>query len=716
MSLISYEKSNQLEQELEDIMASMREKEMAVGDTIAVAFDPEFASKHKIGAFGRLGSTDKGTYYHAAPASIWKDASYEYQSRDFMSVAKAWLAGDKIPLTPEQIIAPSPDPVPKKRVQPVGRIYERAMLKEVHKYGEIVLFNPSFGMMTECVNLCGGSVYLQTKDEGWKDLVRDFCKQSGGRMRMLDRKDEIVREIVILPQGSNNFSPPGRWVRMIPNPEKLEEQLCTEITISSQSMGYRMQYRDVKKKWHDAYLNPEVKSYMINPRSFDALVGTSRKWYYLQSSFPMLIQEYEEPLLSQSPKFISPRGEWKKIGDHEWLTDGVVVFDVRDRGTYYSRRGRLVPPGELIWAPLEEFGTHWTCQATVVPQVDPSIQQHNIEDVRLYTVSAQVELWVEPVEVEEDELVRKKFEIDDRDIVLRELKSDDELVVVKKNEMLVNANEVTKEMTVLGSGSDKTKTIVKRDFPPQYSLWKGQTGRHYVHLDSDGVMLTFRQCVLGEKHVVRVLRTCLADYVVLALPLESGSVYFPSVQLYSHRILGLTVGRVGWQSQLSNLGWNAKINKEIGERNADLAIALQLLMTKEISSLSMTGYSIRDLISLQRSISSDLTYRYLRLNRHFILWDQRPTLVYDWQFIHVEKIRIKFTGILDESMENIYRLDGREWSEPLKLCVGMTWGSVLVFHFEKAEVKPFIQLLERNGYKCGLSLAKVSQVMVRFGK
>ncbi len=675
---------DRLMNEFEDIMSMMTQKDISVGDAIPVVYERDFADEHRIGQFGRLVYKDEqGPCYYAAPKEVWKPQNYDYKSRDFLSFANAWVNGDELPLTGKQLVEPSPNPTPKRDAKDSSRAYERAVLKESRKYGDLVLVDPSFGVMSECVSLGGGKVFLTEKDDRWHHQVQDFCNTSGKRLEKINSLDG-EKGVQILPPGNLRTVPAGKWVRMIPNPDALKQLPIRNLSRSRAGRTSICSYETKRGYKVTTIFDPEECCYTWNPRTVDSLVGQDQRTYFLQSNIPMLLNEVEEPLMIEPPTFVAYRGEWIEIDGIRWLIDGDVVCDVQGRGTYMSRRARNSPPEGKHWAPLEEFGTHWLTAATLVPRLDPSVHKLDTLSGTVYGVGAQVEERVEPYEPGQAFCVLPSSEIQMEDRV-QSLPSDDSLWLCMAN------NE--------------------RNYG-DYVTWKGSSGRYYQRVGYEGVQIDVTDNGWKE-HVIRSMKTSISKYVVPGNTVKDGSLLFFSLQDYSRRVLGTIVGRYCWANRISSIGWNAKMNDSIGAKDSEIAHLTQVIASRHIHVEGNSGISIREVSKMGSRLTFDQIYRHLRLTREILVWDSRPSSIYDWQFVTLSSLDIAFRG--RQRQVSTCDLDGRKWKEILDQCALLVWGQALYFTFSDAKVESFVSLLERNGYRCGVVTGDTSQLIVKWG-
>jgi hypothetical protein len=366
MALCSAERLSALQVEALDIFRMVEESPPSIGEGMFVAYDKSWAREHGLGAFGRMTIKDGEKKFHAAPLVHHTRPLVTYSNFEFFDWSSSWLRGESPSFPAETLAQGSPSPVPvRQKNSDLFRSYERALFTHLLTYSVVTLVNPSFGAMTELASLGHGFVTFSAGvDQQWIRDAHDFVKSSHGRLKILPNKE--VRGVCYLGTNSPLWYPSSIWVRLILSPAFEVSSVFENFSLDYMPSSFLMRYEKKDKYTSLNVLDRDSSNVVYNSSSVDSFLGMKKQAFLLESSDVLSIPSVEDNRCYHTPWFLNYAGEWSELEGRQWLIYQKTVVDVKDVGTYVSRR-RFRPPKGYSWTPFVEQGTHWVTYSTNSP-------------------------------------------------------------------------------------------------------------------------------------------------------------------------------------------------------------------------------------------------------------------------------------------------------------------------------------------------------------
>ncbi len=662
-------------------MSEVEEESPAVGSAITVVYPEELRTKYEIGKFGRMTMENGEILYHASSLKTWEPATYESSPVDYIEQMEAWARGGKTNLNPEKMVLPSANPVKIKPDNVSSRSYIRSLLLNLHGQTKITLIDPTFGMMTELASIGGGYVAMTQDQGGWYEDVVDFCQKSNGRMQMVALSE--IEGVSVLTEEQPKYFPSTPWVRLVANfeSENFKKQHGAKVEFSEE--GVIMKYT-IKNRQVSSALQLKLPTYIFNPITVDSVLQQSQRKYYVQATAKLLWTDQEEPVMRHSPKYVDYIGEWEEIGGKVWFRQGQEVIDVKDRGTYYSRRSRNLPPEGYQWRKMQNFGTHWVTFATVMPREETLVSSHMLrENTHYYVIGGQMEEKIESVAIPEGTAIERQDEVAEDQEILESYPSDDSLVRIRNKER-------------------------------RTALFYGRTTqRYYNRKERKGVAVHVASRLIGRDKVEQVSVCETGQQTYIEVPRSSAQyvLLFPNAQVYAKRMLGTMMSRTQWVKHMNESGWNTKMDDVVRTEEGQMGPIYVMMNARVITSISQVGVTVREMCQMSARMSMKVAISYLERRRDVFLWDQSAKDPTYWQYVMTTRIDLVFEG----NYLNDDCLDGQPWKSILSRVVLMNWGNQISYSYVKARIGYFRTVLELNNYSVRVVMGDMPRIVVSRG-
>jgi len=398
---------------MEDLLAFADTSDGSVGSAVKVVYDKDFAEKHNIGRFGRMTIKEDKRIFHAGSKSLDDQPLFKYTEMDVGKVGSRFRDGQDLQLNLDKMTTLNewPEPLYKQKNWGLASI-EKDLFAKLG--GVITLVNPSFRTMQALDAMSGqasqGYVYLtNTYDVEYTKGVMDFIMKSNWL-----QSTETIMGVAYLGSGQPNYFPPTPWVRLIPSPYLLPCALFQQYVSHWNENGYSCTYERKPGYFVNNMLQFDVTTYVYNPETVDETFrdeGRPTHLAFLESSIPLKVVEKDEKRVYHKPRFLTlPNdAEWVEKNGSLYLIKDRIIYDKKGTGTYFSRRGRDVPPLMYQWAPYLQHGSHWLTLSSLRPRKDYNvdvIHEHgstfvcfgNTRPVHLERVLSTQKVWIDETE------------------------------------------------------------------------------------------------------------------------------------------------------------------------------------------------------------------------------------------------------------------------------------------------------------------------------
>ncbi len=336
-----------LQEEASQLLKNISQMETSVGDAMIIEYDADFAAKQKIGRFGRLTIKGGVRQYHAAPEKIERTERFSYGERDFFQYAHQWEEGSVARPPVEKLLE---EPELPKMIKPPPRSqvsYEIALFDRISQMGDITVVNPSMSTLVALKNAGGGYVTLTSSvREAWVYNIRDFVRNSDDLLEMLPNM--TVQGTAYLGTSTPLWYPNTPWIRMVINPFVDQTNYYEEFSVDMRETEVRMVIKKKHNYYSHTFLVRDENCVRYNPETLDHFLSKNGKQFWLETTSSLTIPDREEQKIAHVPWFVDYDGEWTEIEGRKWLVKNKTVYDVKDRGTYVTRR-RLPPPEGYSW-------------------------------------------------------------------------------------------------------------------------------------------------------------------------------------------------------------------------------------------------------------------------------------------------------------------------------------------------------------------------------
>lgn len=363
---------HRLEEEAKQLMRKFSEDPPSVGDALFVEYDAAFCQKWKIGRFGRMTKKDGNILFHAGPQEIVHPSVYEMDDHNFLDYIHQWQKGGYCPVPVEKMIAGPKWPVPlqKKKKKHKTLSYEQEMFKKIGATRDITLVNPSFSTMTALKTSTGGYVTLTNPiDEDWSREVRNYVKNSKGRLQML--KSKTVIGIAYLGSNVPVWYPESEWFRLILSPFIPMSSDFKNYEVTRNEDSFFVRYEKKPGYVVNSILPRDSEFFLQNPETVDSWLGLKQglRFFYFESTLDIVPLSEDDVKVIHSPWYLTvPEGlQWERIDNVYLKQRNGVVYDIRSSGTYLNRRTRELLPVGYEWAQFRDQGTHWVTYSSMKP-------------------------------------------------------------------------------------------------------------------------------------------------------------------------------------------------------------------------------------------------------------------------------------------------------------------------------------------------------------
>jgi hypothetical protein len=377
MSLISEERYQELLAEARGLIREIKAEGTSLGESQLVVYEEDFATEHEISTIGRVTLSTEGLEYSAGPLYIERDCPYEADTKNFIGFMKTWVSGEKLDFDVTKWVARSKPPTFPDRGQEKAQTYEyeRNLFDHMRRQGlEITVVNPSMKTLQALLRT-GGCVTFsaQKTDERWYEEVRSFCSQSRDRIILLPEK--TVRGHAYLGSGSPKWYPDeSPWLYLCPNP----------YSRSRLYRNHEFKERDGVVEFVSLRSGREVVSLLLdnphffyhNPQTVDYHLKMKGDMfpYYLACKVPYFSLDLATSHVPHTPFFLRDLPPYEKVGGYEVSRSGYEVFDIKESGTYLSRRSMIPLPEGHFWTPLVAHGPYMVTRYSTFPLAVPDVR------------------------------------------------------------------------------------------------------------------------------------------------------------------------------------------------------------------------------------------------------------------------------------------------------------------------------------------------------
>lgn len=348
----------------------------AAGDAISVSWDPQFAAKEKIGRYGRMTLDEAGFVYHVAPKEIDRRVRYDLDPTNSMISVNRWLSGERLDV-PIGKLSGVMETVKMTTDWDAG-CYEHSLLYILSRTYPVVLFNPSWKSLSAAARVDVGpfgsiKVYLNIRDtweEDWAREVRNFCRNSSGRVTVEDRMKISDDAIYFTGESNPKTRIWGKWIRFIPSPYAASHRPEFQETEFGLDMVREVRKDGVVRQICSTL--PLKSEFVYNPETVDKWLGQAGVKYFVESSFAMNLTPVSSSHLFQTPKYIEyPKKivvQKDELGRLLTLDasepEKGIVYDVFSSNTYHSKRSIHA---DLNWVEFSDTGTHYVTYSSISP-------------------------------------------------------------------------------------------------------------------------------------------------------------------------------------------------------------------------------------------------------------------------------------------------------------------------------------------------------------
>jgi hypothetical protein len=521
--------------------------------------------------------------------------------------------------------------------------------------------------MSELANLGGGYVRLTAStDLEWRRSVRDFVKQSKGRLKWLRSKDADVG-IAYLGTNQPVELPTTPWVRLVLSPAFEGDRLFLRSSVSYYDDQVVMQYEKKPGYFNNVILHKKSPFYVYNPPTVDKTLNLKDQLYFIESNFALKLESCECVRLYHAPDFIDYTGEWEEIDGRQWLVQGGHVVDCRlGSETYHSRRTLLAPPEGKTWLPFSQYGSHWVTYSSQHPQKIYGIDKYDYHGQTFVCLDHSVPI----------HSVEQRYATEDMGYILSE------------GEILVVQNPTQEQ---------------KDNIPFVYAASNGKCFHEGMrssgllfHPSGSRIMSPYL-----SSHEITPVATYTDDtgtYIDCSNAPPGVSFCIPvASDIDRVSCLMMPYARVGsYQAMLYQAKNHSAINNELSITEGENKIK-NYLRHFSVTDLSMTAPTVST-ISRMLKLNMLYVHRVLTMSHEYVYWRtdtdpvprSDPTLaVGACQFVLVSQLLIQQTGDLKPGF-----IDGMMWNDILGLI-----GRKATLLSSSGKVRRLIQFLERNLYK-----------------
>jgi len=407
---------DRLEAEAKQLFEQVSMNEGQVGSAEPITYDQDWASENGLGRFGRMTIDSGEAVYHAAPSKIDRSERFNFFPKDSMAFINAWQNGDKYEDPVDHLLrVQMPEPKVKTGSYKVFD-YEEKLFSGLVQTDPVTLVNPSFKTMAALIQHTTkespGYVMLTAQEgsELWEEEIKDFIRNSGGRLKMTVRNE--VSGVSYLGSADPVFYPTTEWCRLVPSPFVEHVSEYQSFTSKFTNQGFFATY---ERKDHLATASVifDAPVYRWNPETVDKSLSRTERKYFLESNKRLFLKGINVTDLNHRPFFLSSYGEW----EGKWNKKGNFVYDYREtdpnqRGgnegvneTYLSRRAMHKPPEGYTWAPFEVIGEFVVTVSCITPFRRVNVNFFNLGDRDIISVDGSIPVITDVMNVVKGKIV-----------------------------------------------------------------------------------------------------------------------------------------------------------------------------------------------------------------------------------------------------------------------------------------------------------------------
>jgi hypothetical protein len=663
--LASEEKINQLEDELKQLLDNISKEEVAVGDAMMVEYDREWAEEHGVGRFGRMTLKNGEKKFHAAPRHMIRENHMSHTRRNFIDYMQSWCDGTSHRPPVDKFLEPVILPEKKKEFKNCTIAYESEIFQRLRIANHITLVNPSMSTLVALKTTGGGSVTLTSGvNEKWSASIHDFVNKSGGLLKMLPKK--TVHGIAYLGTNEPLWYPDTGWLRCVINPFVDQTSYFQSIRVDMLPTQIHLTIR--KKPEYDVYsiLDRDRKVIRYNPESVDAWLAQKRKLLWIESRNPLPIVDIQDRKISHAPWFVAYGGEWQWHENRQWLIQGTKVFDVRETGTYISRR-HITPPQGYEWTDFQPVSTHVVTYGCVTPFELNGVNVH--QEGKSTIVSF------------DDTLVSK-------DLIKRYSKEG--AYITDGPGRILNSDE---GLRMADHPSDNTLSYAYVDGDGRYFSEKSHsTDGILIKLGGEKYLTPF---VAGEVRKLHCFRTPSFTRIVLPPDLAEGHfLAFSGNQSMIDHLEMCTMFTTRYHTVESIV--EARADPEYGGFSAQDQTMEKVLDSMKAHEIRRPGDSGLTAAKVALLFGKNPGATYHMLKKMVGVWLWKEGTVSQSQFVHEESVLILFQGGPQAG-----HYDGMEWRNILHKLTILPQQGRMTFPFSPGvPLKLFQSFVELNGYLC----------------
>jgi len=398
------ETRDRLRREANELFQSMQGRPGQAGSAEPVIYDRTWAETHGIGSFGRMTISSDKVVYHAAPRDVDRRERFTFGDSNVFSYTRAWVDGNHTDNPYSSLVAVN-TPELKRKVKGVStKHYECKLFGRLLRTDSVTLVNPSFSSMAALLQHTTadrpGYITLTSTEQysAWVDQIRDFVSNSGGRI-FLNRTKVIVGIAYLGSVDPVWYPDDSHWCRLVPSP--LVEQVDQYMTFSSvlEEHGFYSHY-DRKGHTVSASLIFSDNVYRWNPETVDQNLDQKEKRVFLESNRPLDLLPIENHHIVHKPFFLPDYGVW----EGEWNTINDVIYDVKGKDTYLSRRARNPAPEGKKWVDYVVTGPYIVTASCNMPFKNPKVSIHYVGDREILSLDGSIPVSVERIVVTKGEI------------------------------------------------------------------------------------------------------------------------------------------------------------------------------------------------------------------------------------------------------------------------------------------------------------------------
>jgi len=366
----------ELSAEVALLLAKVKEEGASLGDSVLVVYDEEFAKEHQISSLGRMTLGSNGYEYNAGPLRIDRHCPYVADTKSCEAFTRNWVSGAKLHFDVDEFMRPSKMPVFEDEDQEKVQIsdYEETLFKYMTERGhQITVVNPSMSTLARLLTYGGYATFsASAEQEKWHEDIRNFCGNSRDRIRLL--KDREIIGHAYLGSASPKWYPEWHpWLHFIRNP--YSHISSSQYQVREREGYVEMMQMKAGRPTHSMLLD-KPPFYYQSPQTVD--MALSKKGdhhpFFLACKVPYFPVDVTTSHVPHTPWFIDKLPEYEQVGSYLISHEGPIVYDVKDSGTYLSRRSMIPLPEGMEWCPLRESGLFMVTRYAAFPLAVPDVR------------------------------------------------------------------------------------------------------------------------------------------------------------------------------------------------------------------------------------------------------------------------------------------------------------------------------------------------------